>query len=227
MNSTRDPDVRLHVAVKNRRPVQTQQQLFGAAEGQVGNHLELLDIEIRLIKAVEKHEAVNSRLIETRAHIRGCTEKRRKFHGEWNANAALQVAHQFNISLLNLAAAHTGVGKNRISIEFNGIGASLFHQLGVLQPTAVRDAVQAGDNRDIHTFLRVADQFEIAVWPEIVRLQVWEEIAGFRKALDATGQVVIHRHAFQFQLFLEERRQDYCADLLVFQAANVVHGLAE
>ena len=52
--------VGLDVAVQHRDPVQPQQQLVRIAEDQVGHHFQRFQIEIRLVEAVEQHQAVGA-----------------------------------------------------------------------------------------------------------------------------------------------------------------------
>ena len=53
-------EVGLDVAVEHGDPVQAQQQLVGVAEDQVGNHFQRFQVEIRLVEAVEEHQAIGA-----------------------------------------------------------------------------------------------------------------------------------------------------------------------
>ena len=57
-------EVGLDVAVDHRDPVQAEQQFVGVAEDQVGHHFQGFEIEIRLIEAVEEHQAIGAGRIQ-------------------------------------------------------------------------------------------------------------------------------------------------------------------
>ena len=74
----------------------------GRLKVQAGRDFHVFDIEIGLVEAVEEHNCVGASFVEAHAHICRGAEKRRKLHRERNANAALQVADQVDISLVPL-----------------------------------------------------------------------------------------------------------------------------
>ncbi len=64
-----DGEIGLDVAVEDCDPVKTEKQFFRGTEVQAGHYVEVLDVEVRLIEAVEEHE---SRLLRPRpAALRG------------------------------------------------------------------------------------------------------------------------------------------------------------
>ena len=59
-----DGDVGLHLVIENGGPVQPQAQLMRAAQHQVGRDLQLLQVEVGLIEAVEDDDAVGAGFAE-------------------------------------------------------------------------------------------------------------------------------------------------------------------
>ena len=104
------------------------------------------------------------------------------------------------------------VGRDRVEVEFHGVGAGVLEQSGVAQPSTDVDAVEAGDDGYVDTVASSFDQCQVGIGPGLVPVDVWEERARFvavvmvgrEEAVDLTGLVL--------DLFLEQRRQHDRAD---------------
>jgi len=77
-----------HAAVQHRDPVQAQQQLVRVAQNQVGHHLQRFQVEIRLVEAVEEHQA-SAPARRVSGHVGHRAEIRSQLHGHGDLDFAL------------------------------------------------------------------------------------------------------------------------------------------
>src|ERR1700674_5595196 len=112
--------------------------------------LEILNIEIGLVKAVEQHEGVGTSVIETPGHVDHGAEEWGQLDGNWNLQAGLHLMHKFAIAVLDGVAAFVRVGFDRVEVELDGVRAGLLYFAGIANPAAGGGAVQTCDdgNRD-------------------------------------------------------------------------------
>ena len=80
VDAARHGKVRAHIAIENRNPVQPKQQLLRTAERELGADVEVLDIEIRLIKAIEQHQRIGPGVIEFHGQVRNACVLRGELH---------------------------------------------------------------------------------------------------------------------------------------------------
>ena len=103
----------------------------------------ILQVYIRLIKAVEKNQGVCAGLIQTLCHIGHVAEKRTELDRHRNVNRDLDRPKDVNIGLLYLKAGDGRIGRNEIDIALNGISPGLFDLLGMFSPTAKSRTIEA------------------------------------------------------------------------------------
>ncbi len=99
----------------------------------------------------------------------------------------------------------------------------LLHQLGILDPAGVGDAVQAADDRDVHRRRRLPQQLQVVIRADGVIVHLREVVQRLGETLGAGGHQVFQRGAFVLQLLLEQREQDHGRRAGVFQALDVGH----
>ena len=59
-----DRQVGPDVAVEDRDPVQAQEQLVAGSTGSAWRHLQLVEVEVRLVEAVEEHQPVRAGVVQ-------------------------------------------------------------------------------------------------------------------------------------------------------------------
>ena len=110
--------------------------------------LELIQIEIWLVEAVEQYQTICASLNETFHKIGDGCHKRTDFHSQWDFDRRFHFSDQFNLCILDIAGSHFHIGGDEIQIQFQGICPSFLDPAGIIGPAALRDAVQAADDRD-------------------------------------------------------------------------------
>ena len=75
--------------------------------------------------------------------------------------------HNVNVVLLDLGGVVFGVGDDPVDVALEGVGAGFLDLSGVLDPSADRRAIEAGDNGDLHGGFGFADVLEIVVGAEV------------------------------------------------------------
>jgi len=108
--------------------------------------LEIFNVEIGLVKAVEQHEGVGTSIVETPGHVDHRAEEWRQFDSNRNLQAGSYLVHEFAIAVLDGIAAFVRVGFDRVEVELDSVGAGLLHFAGIANPAAWRGAVQTGDH---------------------------------------------------------------------------------
>ena len=218
-----DRQVGLDLPVKNRHPVEAQQQFVRRAQDEVGNNFQVFQVEVRLIEAVEQNQGIRARLVQALGRVGQRAEVGADFYGHGNADAGFHLRDQVNVHLFHLAAAHFGVGGNEIDIQFQGIGAGFLDLLCVPHPAARGSAVQAADDGDLHGLLGATQVLEIAVGAQVVPRHVGDVRQRFRKAFRSLPQEVIQRVAFHLDLLLEQGGKHDGGGSGVFHAPDIAN----
>src|SRR5580693_4195571 len=210
-------------AVKDADPSQWKPQRLRSTEQHIGLDLQLIEVNVGLIEAVEQHQSVRARFVELLRHIGHIAEERAELDGYRNANRNLYFPENVNVGFLNLGTGDVRTCRNVVDIALNGIGPGLLNQLGKLRPTAECGAVQAGNNRNLHRLLSFADVIQISLGSQVEFSRLREKRSGFCEAVRAFRQMMFQFEAFLPQLLLEQRVQDYGGCACVFEVADAVN----
>jgi len=97
-----------------------------------------------------------------------------ELHRDGDRDVSLDVAHQVDVHLLDLAASQLGIGGNVVDVQLERVRAGLLDLPGVRDPAARRDTVEAADDRDVHGRLGPPDVLEVGVGAEVVARHVRE-----------------------------------------------------
>lgn len=108
MHSTRDGQVRPELSEESSHPVQAQAQLMRVAQFQGRSDCALINVDVRLIKPVEKHQTFGSRQVQPPDQVRQRREVRTELHGHRDFDVCLDEAYQVAVSLLKVRAADLG-----------------------------------------------------------------------------------------------------------------------
>ena len=72
------------------------------------------------------------------------------------------MADNVEIAMLDIRAAHRGIGGQEKEIELEGGGPRLLELDGIVQPAVVGYAIEAGDHRDVERLGRAPQRLEMA-----------------------------------------------------------------
>ncbi len=201
-----DGEVGVDAPIEDGHPAEREAHRGGGAENEIGSHLQLLQIDIGLVEAVEEDEAVRAGLGQATCHEGDGAEVGPQLHGDGYLHALAHLAEDIKVHLLHLRAGDEWVGGNVVDVQLERVGARLLHEPGVARPAAGRSAVEAGDHRDVDRLLRLSDRLQIGIRVELEGDGLWEVGERLGVALGTIGQVVIELQALLSDLLLEERR---------------------
>src|SRR5215471_10794215 len=133
--------------------------------------LEILNIEVGLAKAVEKHEGISASVVETLGHVDHGAEEGRQLDRNRNPQTPSYLPGKFAIAILDVTAVFVRVGLNRVEIELDSVSAGLLHLTGVANPPAGSRSVQTGDDGNSDSLFCLMNQLQVAFRPCVVGLQ--------------------------------------------------------
>jgi len=162
MDSTGCSQVGLDPAVKNCNPAQRKPHVLRRAEVDIRLNLQIFEVYIRLIKAVEQHHPVDACLIQPLCKIGHITEERAQFDSHRDVNDRFDGLDDIDVGLFHFRRSLVYLGRNPIHIQLERIRPSLLDLFCIVDPTSNRRAVEARNDRDAYRF------FRIAYFPEIL-----------------------------------------------------------
>jgi hypothetical protein len=129
----------------------------GVAQDQVGHHFQRFQVEIGLVEAIEKHQAV-APAASSFGHVRHRAEVRAELHGHGDMPTAAFTALSPDRCIAAPPVRRTSPGhRDVVDVQLQRVGAGLLHLVWrSFEPAAHGRAVQAGDHRDIHGLLAFA-----------------------------------------------------------------------
>ena len=210
------------MTVEDRRPAQAQAQLGGVGEVQAVGGFELLDVDVRLIEAVEKNHAGCAERVELFGEMAGRREERRQFHRDRDGDGVPDLCQDVDRALFHRDSGFVGIGGDVIDVELERVRAGLFDQVGVVNPAAHAHAVERADHRDVHRLLDAGDLVQVAVRPEAVVLHFREIGDGLGERFRRVLGVGEFRDLVVGDLLLKKRVHDDGGGPGVFEAAHVV-----
>ena len=193
VNPSGDGQVNVQVAVENRRPVQTRQQLRGSREVQRGPHFQGLDVEVGLIEAVEQHHSACASFLQPPDQIRNAGKRLGELDRHRNLDRPAHAAHQFQQLQFELRGGLAAVRGQCVGVQFDGVGPGLLHVLGKPHPASGRGSVQAGQNRNPGRLLALPQVFQVHILRHAVVVQVGQVAQRLGKGLGAPREVVVQR----------------------------------
>ncbi len=151
------------LAVQRRDPVDAQQRFVGRRQRQCGRDLARLQVDVRLIEAVEQRHALRPGGLQGAHEMANGTELRRQLHGDGDADVLLQLIQQFDVAALHLGAGLEGIGGDVIDVQLQCVGARLLQLPAVVHPAVGGDTVEAGDDGYGQAALERGDLLQIVV----------------------------------------------------------------
>ena len=136
-------------AVQDGDPAQGQAQFVRGAQVQGRHHFQRFDIQVGLVEAVEQHQAVGAGFDQACGKVGQGGEERAELDRQGDVDLLAHIRHQVDVGLFQLLAGQVRVGGNVVDVQLQRIRAGLFDLLGIIDPAAGGDAVQAADDRDV------------------------------------------------------------------------------
>ena len=169
-----------------------------AEDGSRGLH-HLVNVNVRLVEAVEQHHGVSPIGLQLVDEGHGIGEVVAQLHDDGDGDGALHVAQNVDVALLEAAVSVLGIGLQGQDVYLQGIGPGGFYLSGKVNPVVVAVAVDAGDDGDGACLLAFLDEVEILV--QLVLADVGGQVfAAFGIHVQVALVVYLHH-----DLLLEER----------------------
>ena len=130
----------------------------------LGHHGERLGVDVGLQEAVEQHQPVRAGLVQPQRHLAGRAEVRAQLDRHRHADRVLDPRQDVDVALLDVAARDVRVAGQVVDVQLDRGGAGVLHRPRVVGPAAGRDAVEAGDHRDVDGGGGALEQAQVAPW---------------------------------------------------------------
>ena len=192
-------------AVQDGQPADAQQRLFGLRQMQPVDHAQRLQVDVRLIEAVEQGDALRTGELELFDEMRQRGKKRRQLHDDGKAHHAAQLVQQAEIARLHGRARLQHLGCDVIDVELQRIGAGLLQCAPEFHPARQGDAVEARHHRDVQPRFQAVQVFEVALQPALEFAMARQEAVGFGMTEIGVQQEAVEHRVLRLQLLLEQR----------------------
>ena len=214
-------------AVQQGDPAQGQAQVVGGGEQQVGAQHQLFNVDVRLVEAVEQHQAIGARQHQAAGHGAQVGEEGAELHRQGQAHLGAHLAHDLLHLGFDRGAAELGIGGQGIDVQLQGRGAGGLDAAGRLHPAAGVTAVEAGDHRDRQLTAGLLDQAQIGVRPLVHHRPLGQVAEGLAVALLPLAGMPVQGQLLLLDLLLEQRMQHHRGGALRLQFHQLLHVLAE
>ena len=185
VDASRNRERGAHLAGEDRKPPEPEVQLPRGREVKRPLDLELLDVDVRLVEAVEQDETVGARTVQLGGEIRKGRVERRELDRHRDPDGLLHFLQQIDRLLLHLVAALPLVGRELVDVQLDRVRARRFHLAGIVEPPAPRRPVQGADDGDADRLLDPGDLLEVLLGAQAVVLLAREIGERFREGVRA------------------------------------------
>ena len=127
---------------QDREPAQAQEELGGIGEVVIGPDLQLHDVDVGLVEAVEQHESICARRLELGGEVRQRGEEGRQLHGDRDRDRSLDRAHDLQRAPLDRDRILERIARDVVRVELERVGPCLLDHARVVEPARGRDAVE-------------------------------------------------------------------------------------
>ena len=125
------------LSMQDRNPAQGQPQDFafpvGADQG-FGDDLQRIQIDVRLIEAVEEHQSIYTYFVQLVSHMRDIAIVRTQLDRQRDADRFAHLAHQVQHGFFDTRPGQPLVGGQVVHVELQRVGSRLLDQARVLDP---------------------------------------------------------------------------------------------
>ena len=155
---------------------------------QIRCHAERIEIKVRLVEPIEKHQPIGPSRHNALRHIGQRREIRAELHGDRDANLSPQIAHQIEIAGLQFTGCEVSIGGKIIDVQFQRICPSVFDALRVFDPPTGRDTVQAPNDRNSDGRFQPLDVLQIALWADAIGIEIGKVADALSVAVGASSR---------------------------------------
>ena len=198
-----------------------------AGEADPLHHGEGLGVDVGLQEPVEQHQGVRAGLVQPQRHLAGRAEVGAQLDSHRHGDRTLDPRQDIDVPLLDVAARDVRVSGEVVDVQLDRGRARVLHRPGVVDPAAGRDAVEAGDHRNLDAGRGTLEQAQVATGAGLV-------LGGGREVGERLGEAlgagvdqprVLGR--LPAQLLLEEGVEDDRTDAGGVEPPHAVHRLGE
>src|SRR6266436_9298317 len=116
MNAAGNREIGEQTSVKNRYPTQRQPQLVRSTEHQTRGYFKFLEIEIRLIEAIEKDETPRAFVDQAICHMGNRRKERTELHGERDRDRLFHLTEHVEINVFDFSPRQIHTRRHVIDI---------------------------------------------------------------------------------------------------------------
>ena len=199
----------------------------GLERSTAGTTARAVGVDVGLQEPVEEHEPVGAGLVEPQRHLAGRAEVRAELDRDRHGHRVLDPRQDVDVALLDVAAGDVRVAGEVVDVQLDRGGAGILHRARVVGPAAGRDAVEAGDHRDVDGGRGALEQAQVAARAGLLLGHGREVGQRLGEALGAGVDQPRVQRRLAAQLLLEQRVEHHRADAGVGQAPDAVDGLRQ
>ncbi len=148
MHSAGGGQIQGMAAMEQGDPAHGEPQIVGGGEQQVGPHLQQLDVDLRLVEAVEKGEAIGAGGGQPLGHGGHVGEEGPQLHRQRQLHLSAHLPHDLLHLVFDAGAAAIGISGKRKDVQLDGMGPCGLQLPGKAHPAAGVLAIEAGDHRN-------------------------------------------------------------------------------
>ena len=193
------------LAVEDRERVQPHRQLCGTGEHQVAFVVEGLEVEVRLVEAVEHHHTGCPRVMQPR-HERGHRGvEGRELHRHRDVDRVDDRGHHLQLALFDGGPGERGVGGHVVEVQLQCRCSMLRDLVGVVGPSARAYPVEGSEHRHLERLGQALQMLEGRVRTLGEHVGVDHERARLGVDVDRGVQQALGGELVGDQLLLEQR----------------------
>ena len=205
-------------AVQNGQPADAQQGLFGERQMQSIHHVELVEVDVRLIETIEQGDAVRARELKLFHEMRQRGKERRQLHGDGNADRPAQFGEQTEITRLHRLAGFRHLRRDMVDVEFQRIGAGLLQFTAQFHPAGRGDAVEARHHGNFQAAFELMQMRQVVIEAAAELAMIGQKaVLRFATAKAGMQQKAVHHRVFRLQLLFEQRIHHQCGGAGILQ----------
>src|SRR5215469_11541673 len=157
MHSAGSGQGRADAAMQDSDPGHRQSQGLLRAQQNVRPNLQLFEIDVRLVEAIEQNQGIGARDVQAAREVREIAEKGAQLHGNWNGDHVFDCPHDIEITVFDVGGREPRVGGNAVEVAFDGVGSGTLEFACQFRPAAERVTVQTCDNGYLYRGFRFAE----------------------------------------------------------------------
>ena len=192
---------------EDRDPTEREPQFPRLAQLEAVDHTKGLEVQVRLVEAVEQNESVRAASNGLAREIGERRVVRAELDGQRDGDGRANLRDEVQVRRIHLRRGLRRVRRDAVQVEFQRVRSGFLHELGVANPAAGRGGVEACDDRHGGRGLDRGQIGQIAVPDARQRIHCREVLEGFRELAGAGFERLVQPDLVVEDLLLEQRRE--------------------